>query len=343
METCWASSVHRSAPARAVRLLTYKVSSKKSPSKSKFKHHQPSKKKNKSPLILDKKHPPQKKNKTLLRVIPTITFQNSHVRFYVSLIGSGEGRHTTYVLKCVLLLLTWQTDWKQLSDSLSDLSFDILFDISSDICSDILSDISFDILSDTSSACLFDICFDILSDISSDISTAFFDISFDILSHILSDISFDILSDISSNILSDIQYILTFFLTYLLTYLLRFYLFNISFHGLSDFLSDISFNILSGISFTFCFFSWCRVRSKALTVKKNVCGLWRAKAAKQWKNRKYNQVCSLVKGQRKISMHSSVRDLRPKLFQNKSQMKWPPIGHVEGTKQANNKTFRKKS
>ena len=29
---------------------------------------------------------------TLLRVIPTMTFQNSDVRFYVSLIGSGEGR-----------------------------------------------------------------------------------------------------------------------------------------------------------------------------------------------------------------------------------------------------------
>ena len=65
---------------------------------------------------------------TLLRVIPTMTFQNSHVRFYVSLIRSGEGRHTTHLLKCVLLLSTSQTDWKQ--------SFDILSDISSDILSD---------------------------------------------------------------------------------------------------------------------------------------------------------------------------------------------------------------
>ena len=99
---------------------------------------------------------------TFLRVIPTMTCQNSQVRFYASLIGSGEGRHTTHLLKCVLLLSTSQTDWKQSSDVLSDISFDTLSDISSDISSDILSDISFDILSDISS--------DILSDIFSDIS-----------------------------------------------------------------------------------------------------------------------------------------------------------------------------
>ena len=77
-------------------------------------------------------------------------------RTYVSLIGSGEGRHTTHLLKCVLLLSISQTDWKQSSDVLSDISFDILSDKSSDISSDILSDISSDILSDIS--------FDILSD-----------------------------------------------------------------------------------------------------------------------------------------------------------------------------------
>ena len=69
-------------------------------------------------------------------------------RTYVSLIGSGEGKHTTHLLKCVLLLSTSQTDWKQSSDVLSDISFDILSDKSSDISSDILSDISSDILSD---------------------------------------------------------------------------------------------------------------------------------------------------------------------------------------------------
>ena len=115
-------------------------------------------------------------------------------RTYVSLIGSGEGRHTTHLLKCVPLLSTSQTDWKQSSDVLSDISFDILSDISSDIffwhifwhsfwhifwhSFWHLSDISFDILSDQS--------FDTLSDISSDISF-----------HMLSDISSDILSDIS--------------------------------------------------------------------------------------------------------------------------------------------------
>ena len=69
-------------------------------------------------------------------------------RTYVSLIGSGEGRHTTHLLKFVLLLSTSQTDWKQSSDVLSDISFDIPSDKSSDISSDILSDISSDILSD---------------------------------------------------------------------------------------------------------------------------------------------------------------------------------------------------
>ena len=69
-------------------------------------------------------------------------------RTYVSLIGSGEGRHTTHLLIFVLLLSTSQTDWKQSSDVLSDISFDILSDKSSDISSDILSDISSDILSD---------------------------------------------------------------------------------------------------------------------------------------------------------------------------------------------------
>ena len=152
-----------------------------------------------------------------------MTFQNSHVRSYVSLIGSGEGRHTTHLLKCVLKLSTSQTDWKQSSDIsfgiLSDISIDILSDISFDILSDIsfeiLSDISFDIFSDISSDILSDISCDILSDISSDI---LFDISFDILS----DISFDILSDISCDILSDIS---------------------------CDIFSDIFFDILCDISF----------------------------------------------------------------------------------------------
>ena len=111
-------------------------------------------------------------------------------RTYVSLIGSGEGRHTTHLLKCVPLLSTSQTDWKQSSDVLSDISFDILSDISSDISSDILSDISSDILSDIFLTYLFDI----LSDK-----------SFDTLSGISSDISFDMLSDISFDILSDIS------------------------------------------------------------------------------------------------------------------------------------------
>ena len=124
-------------------------------------------------------------------------------RTYVSLIGSGEGRHTTHLLKCVLLLSTSQTDWKQSSDVLSDISFDILSDKSSDI--------SFDILSDKSS----DISSDILSDISSDI---------------LSDIFLTyLLTFFLTNLLTlFLTYLLTFFLTYLstcfLTYLLTFFL-----------------------------------------------------------------------------------------------------------------------
>ena len=118
-------------------------------------------------------------------------------RTYLSLIGSGEGRHTTHLLKCVLLLSTSQTDWKQSSDVLFDISFDILSDISSDISWHSFWHIcwhSFWHIFRYSFWHLSDISFDILSDISSDIS-----------SDILPDISFDMLSDISSDILSDIS------------------------------------------------------------------------------------------------------------------------------------------
>ena len=108
---------------------------------------------------------------------------------YVSLIGSGEGRHTTHLLKCVLLLSTSQTDWKQSSDVLSDISFDILSDISSGISSDILSDISFDISSD------------ILSDIFLSYLLTFF------LTYLLTFF---------------LTYLLTSFLTYLLTFFLTY-------------------------------------------------------------------------------------------------------------------------
>ena len=108
---------------------------------------------------------------------------------YVRLIGSGEGRHTTHLLKCVLLLSTSQTDWKQSSDVLSDISFDILSDIFWYIFWHSFWHIFWHIFR-YSFWHLSDISFDILSDISSDI---------------LSDISFDMLSDISSDILSDIS------------------------------------------------------------------------------------------------------------------------------------------
>ena len=88
-----------------------------------------------------------------------MAFQNSHVRFYVSLIVSGEGRHTIHLLKCVRLLSTSRTDWRQSSDILSDISFDILSDISPDILSDILSGILSDVLSDILSGILSDILF----------------------------------------------------------------------------------------------------------------------------------------------------------------------------------------
>lgn len=64
METCWVSSVHRSAPARAMRFLTYKVFSQKTPQVNRSSNTTNFHKKNKSPLILDKKHAP-KKQKTL--------------------------------------------------------------------------------------------------------------------------------------------------------------------------------------------------------------------------------------------------------------------------------------
>ena len=115
-------------------------------------------------------------------------------RTYVSLIGSGEGRHTTHLLKCVPLLSTSQTDWKQSSDVLSDISFDILSNISSDIFFWYIFWHSFWHIFWHSFWHLSDISFDILSDK-----------SFDTLSDISSDISFDMLSDISSDILSDIS------------------------------------------------------------------------------------------------------------------------------------------
>ena len=123
-------------------------------------------------------------------------------RTYVSLIGSGEGRHTTHLLKCVPLLSTSQTDWKQSSDVLSDISFDILSDISSDIFFWYIFWHSFWHIFWHSFWHLSDISFDILSD----------------------NISVDILSDISSDILSGIflTYLLTFFLTYLLTFCLTY-------------------------------------------------------------------------------------------------------------------------
>ena len=143
-------------------------------------------------------------------------------RTYVSLIGSGEGRHTTHLLKCVPLLSTSQTDWKQSSDVLSDISFDILSDISSDIffwhifwhsfwhifwhsfwhLSDISSDKFFWHIFWHSFWHIFWHSFWHLSDISFDILS---DKSFDTLSDISSDISFHMLSDISSDILSDIS------------------------------------------------------------------------------------------------------------------------------------------
>ena len=115
-------------------------------------------------------------------------------RTYVSLIGSGEGRHTTHLLKCVPLLSTSQTDWKQSSDVLSDISFDILSDISSDILS---SDISSDILSDISS--------DILSDIFLTYLLTFF------LTNLLTLFLTYLLTYLSTCFLT---YLLTFFLTY---------------------------------------------------------------------------------------------------------------------------------
>ena len=147
-----------------------------------------------------RKHGRQSRKLLYFEWSPPWHFKTATLDFYVSLIVSGKGRHTTHLLKCVRLLSTSQTDWRQSSDVLSDMSFDIL----SDILCDILSDISSDTLSG---------------------------ISPDLLSGILSDISSDILSGISRDILSDISSItfcLTFFLTYLLTffltYLLTFYL-----------------------------------------------------------------------------------------------------------------------
>ena len=148
-------------------------------------------------------------------------------RTYVSLIGSGEGRHTTHLLKCVPLLSTSQTDWKQSSDVLSDISFDILSDTSSDIFFWHIFWHSF--------WHIFWHSFWHLSDISSDI---------------LSDISSDILSDISSDISSDIflTYLLTFFLTNLLTLFLTYLLTYLSTYFLTYLLTYQNQNLTSTAS-----------------------------------------------------------------------------------------------
>ena len=140
-------------------------------------------------------------------------------RTYVSLIGSGEGRHTTHLLKCVPLLSTSQTDWKQSSNVLSDISFDILSDTSSDI---FFWHIfwhsfwhifwhSFWHLSEKSSDILSDISSDIISDISSDISSDIF------LTYLLTFFLTNLLTLF-------LTYLLTYLSTYFLTYLLTFFL-----------------------------------------------------------------------------------------------------------------------
>ena len=85
----------------------------------------------------------QKQTITLLRVIPTMTFQNCYDSFFVSLISCQVGvvRHTAYLLKCVRLLSTSQTDCR----TSSDIHSDIMSGRSSDILSDISSDIIFGI------------------------------------------------------------------------------------------------------------------------------------------------------------------------------------------------------
>ena len=152
-------------------------------------------------------------------------------RTYVSLIGSGEGRHTTHLLKCALLLSTSQTDWKQSSDVLSDISFDILSDISSDISSDILSDISVDILSDISS--------DILSGIFLTYLLKFF------LTYLLTYLLTFFLTYLLTFFLT---YLLTFFLTYLLTCLLTYLLTSFLTYLLTFFLTYQNQNLTSTAS-----------------------------------------------------------------------------------------------
>ena len=91
---------------------------------------------------------------TLLGVNPTMIFSKSHVRCYVSVIVSGEGRHTTHLLRCVRLLSTSEADWRQFSNIFLNIFFDIFPDISSNIISDIPSRIFPNILSGSSQTSL---------------------------------------------------------------------------------------------------------------------------------------------------------------------------------------------
>ena len=107
----------------------------------------------------------------------TMTWRNSHLGFYVSLIGLAEDRDTPHLLKCVPVVLTFsQSDWiltffltYRLTFLLTYLptfflSYLFTFFLTYLLKWYISSYISFDILSDRSFDILFDISSDILSD-----------------------------------------------------------------------------------------------------------------------------------------------------------------------------------
>ena len=135
---------------------------------------------------------------TLLRVIPTMTFQDVYLDIY-GIYSNNLSDIYSDILSGIY------------SGILSDKWSGILSGILPGIYSDILSDILSDIYNAMVSGILSDILFGILSDI---------------LSGILSDINSSILSDVLSRILSGILYFfqLEFYLAYILAFYLAFYL-----------------------------------------------------------------------------------------------------------------------
>ena len=171
---------------------------------------------------------------TLLRVIPTMTFQDAYLEIY-SKFSDNLPHIYSGILSGIYSGILSDICSGNLSGNLSDMLSGLLSEIFSDmvlgICFNILSGILFNIYSDILSGILSDIYSGILSDIYSGILSGIllgiYSGSLSDIRGILSEIYFGILPDILSGIHSDMVsgiYILTFYLAFYLAFVLAFYL-----------------------------------------------------------------------------------------------------------------------